>query len=204
MPVSGKLFDKFGAKPVAVPALVVLLASSYALAFINMDTARSSIIWILSIRGLAMGFIFMPIATAGMNSIPTVMAAKATTINNIIKQLSGSLGVTLLTTLLQGRLDLNYCRLAEQVTVYNPVATGLMGQYQGVLIQNGYAPNDANAVALYAIYGIVQKQSYVDAIDYAMMITALGVLLALIMVLFMRGSKAIEIKAEALPVMESS
>jgi len=198
MPISGKLFDKFGAKPVIVPGMIVLLASSYALAFINMDTSQAQITMILTIRGLALGFVVMPVATAGMNAIPTILAGKASTINNIIKQITGSLGVTILTTMLQGKLNLNYGRLSEQVTNFNPVATSLIGQYQGLLNKNGYAPNDANVVALYSVYGLVQKQAYVDALDYAMMVTALGLLLALVLVLFMRGSRPAETKTEAL------
>jgi EmrB/QacA subfamily drug resistance transporter len=92
MPISGRLFDKFGAKPVVIPGMLMLLASSYALAFINLDTSKLQIIMLLTIRGLAMGFVVMPVTTAGMNAIPTIMAGKASTINNIIKQLASSLG----------------------------------------------------------------------------------------------------------------
>ncbi|MEN6328567.1 MAG: DHA2 family efflux MFS transporter permease subunit [Syntrophomonas sp.] len=189
MPVSGKLFDKFGAKPVIIPGMLVLLASSYALAFINMDTSQAQIIVLLTIRGLAMGFVVMPVATAGMNAIPTILAGKASTINNIIKQLAGSLGVTILTTLLQARLNLNYSRLSEQITAFNPVATGWIGKYQGLLMQNGYIKNDAHALGLYNACVLVQKQAYVDAIDYAMMVTAWGVLLAMALVFFIRKNQ---------------
>ncbi len=200
MPISGRLFDKFGAKPVVIPGMLMLLASSYALAFINLDTSKLQIIMLLTIRGLAMGFVVMPVTTAGMNAIPTIMAGKASTINNIIKQLASSLGVTILTTLLQRRLNMNYGRFVEQITSFNSTAVAWLGQYQELLLKNGYAQNDANAVTLYYVYGMAQKQAYVDAIDYAMMVTALGVLLALVLVMVMREGKSVEAKTDSLSI----
>ncbi len=201
MPISGKLLDKFGLKPVVVPGMIILLISSFALAFVNMDTSRTELIMILSIRGLGFGFVMMPVTTAGMNAIPTSLAGKASTINNIIKQIAGALGVTILTTFTQGRLNLNYGRLSEQITSFNPVANGILGQFQAMLMQNGYASGDAYGVAISAITAMIQKQAYVDAIGNAIMLTALGVLLAIAMILFMRGKRG-ETGTESLPIIE--
>lgn len=204
MPISGKLFDKFGARPVVIPGLIGLLASSYALAFINMDTSKMEIIILLTLRGIAMGIVFMPITTIGMNAIPTILAGKASTINNIIKQISGALGVTILTTLLQARLTLNYSQLAEQATPFNPAAVTLLRQYQTGLLQYAYTPGEAGAYAVSAIGGIIQRQAYVDAINYALLLTALGVLISIVLALFIRERQAFEAAAESSPSAETA
>jgi multisubunit Na+/H+ antiporter MnhC subunit len=108
--------------------------------------------------------------------------------------------VTILTTLLQRRLNMNYGRFVEQITSFNSTAVAWLGQYQELLLKNGYAQNDANAVTLYNVYGMAQKQAYVDAIDYAMMVTALGVLLALVLVMVMREGKSVEAKTDSLSI----
>lgn len=199
MPLSGRLYDKLGAKPVVIPGMIILLASSYVLAFVNLDTSKTEIIAFLTLRGMAMGIVFMPIATAGMNALPTIWAGKASTINNIIKQVSGSLGVTILTTLLQGRLNSNYIRLAEQVTPFNPSAVDLLKQYQAGLMQYAYSPGDAYSLAVSSLGSFVGRQAYIDALDYALLVTVLGVVVSIVLVLFIKEGKAIALETEASP-----
>jgi EmrB/QacA subfamily drug resistance transporter len=190
MPIGGKLFDKIGAKSLCVIGLLVLMISSYRLAFINMDTSKSAIIFILTVRGAGLGLVLMPITTVGMNAIPSYLSGKASALNNVIKQLAVSLSVTIMTTTIQSRLDLNYNRLSEQVTVFNPVASGLIGQLQGLFLQNGYSQNEVNGAAIYLINGMVQKQAYADAVDYALAMTTVTVVIAIVLVMAMRSKKA--------------
>lgn len=192
MPVGGKLFDKIGAKSLCLLGLFVLLISSYKLAFINMDTSKSAIILILAVRGAGLGLVLMPITTVGMNAIPNHLSGKASALNNVIKQIAVSLSVTIMTSAIQSRLDLNYSRLSEQVNVFNPVAGGLIGQLQGLFMQNGYSQSEANGGAIYVISGAVQKQAYAEAVDYALAITTVTVLMAIVLVMVMRSKKGEE------------
>ncbi|MEL7568249.1 MAG: DHA2 family efflux MFS transporter permease subunit [Dehalobacterium sp.] len=189
MPIGGKLFDKMGAKILVLVGLVVLAISSYALAFINLEMSRSAITLILTVRGLGMGLVIMPITTMGMNAVPQNLAGKASALNNTLKQVVGALSVTMMTMMLQSRLNLNYSRLSEQVTPFNPAAGGIIGQMQYLYLQNGYASDEANGVTIYSITGLVQKQAYVDAIDYVLAFTACTVLAAIVLVLFIRSKK---------------
>ncbi|HEX3012478.1 MAG TPA: DHA2 family efflux MFS transporter permease subunit [Syntrophomonadaceae bacterium] len=187
MPISGKLYDKIGLKLVSVSGLCIFIASSVALALINLDTAMSSIILILTIRGFGLGLVMMPITTAGMNAVPLELAGRATALNNLIRQIAAALSVTIMTSMIQGRLNLNYERLSEQITPFNPTASGIIGQMQAMLIQNGYAAGEAKAAAISYIGGVVQKQAYVDAMDYVLAAAALVALLAIVLIIFMRS-----------------
>jgi EmrB/QacA subfamily drug resistance transporter len=189
MPISGKLFNKIGAKALSITGLIILAISSYILSFVNLDTGKSAIILIMTIRGVGLGIVMMPIVTIGMNAVSTDLAGKASAFNNMIKQIAMSLGVTVITTLMQTRTDMNYGRLSEQVTTFNPVASGIIPNIQGLLIQNGYSANQANAATVSALTGFVQKQAYVDAIDYALAVCTVTVLVALAVALFMRSRK---------------
>ncbi|MDQ7092317.1 DHA2 family efflux MFS transporter permease subunit [Desulfosporosinus sp. PR] len=190
MPIGGKLFDKIGAKLLCIIGMLILIISSYLLAFINMDTSRSAIISILTIRGAGLGLVLMPITTVGMNAIPQHLSGKASALNNVIKQIAISLSVTIMTTTIQSRLDLNYSKLSEQITPFNPVAKMLIRQLQGLFMQNGYSQSEANSLAISVIAGVVQKQAYVDAVDYALAMTTVIVLIAIVLVLLMRNGRS--------------
>lgn len=189
MPIGGKLFDKFGLRMVALAGCSMLAISSYSLAFINMDWNKSMIVLVLAIRGMGIGLAMMPITTAGMNAVPTIQAGGASALNNMIKQISGALGVTIMTMIMQRRLDSNYGQMAEQITSFNPGAVGTIGQLQGLLMQNGYSSAEAGSAALSLISGSLQKQAYVNAIDYALTLTTAAVVVTIALVLILRDKK---------------
>lgn len=190
MPVSGKIFDKIGAKIPAAIGLFILVVSTYKLSCINMDTSKLYIEVVMVIRNIGIGLSMMPVTTAGMNAItdPT-LAGKASAFNNMVKQIAGSLGVTIATTVIQGRFDLNYCRLSEQVTSFNMAASEAINKMQLLYMQAGYSQADAGTVTMYTVTQLVNRQAYVDAIDYAIAISAAAGCVALILIFLMKSKE---------------
>lgn len=192
MPISGILFDKLGAKPVVIPGLIVLFIASYDLASINANTSNQHIIWALVVRGLALGIAMMPISTVGMNAVPIRLIARASALSNTIKQIMSSLSITIMTTLMQDRVNINYAKLSEQITEHNEPAVNIIKQLQGLYMQNGLSQSEAKSSALSTLSGIVQKQAYIDAIDYSILVSAVAVILAIALTLMMRAKKTIK------------
>jgi EmrB/QacA subfamily drug resistance transporter len=199
MPVSGSLFDRYGAKRITVPGLIILAVASYQLSFINMDTSQEAVTWISCIRGLGIGLAMMPISTVGMNAVPFHLVGKASALSNTVRQVMASLSVTIMTTLIQNKLTENYARLSEQITPFNQTASDLLRQLQGVYLQNGLSSADAQTSALSTLTGLVQRQAYIDAMDYAIAVTTVLVAIAVLLVLLMKGKK----KSDAGPARKS-
>ncbi|WP_459479193.1 DHA2 family efflux MFS transporter permease subunit [Clostridium saccharoperbutylacetonicum] len=189
MPISGKLFDKIGAKIPCVIGLCLLILSSYKLAFINIDTSKFYIQLVMIIRGIGLGLSFMPITTAGLNAVSYKLAGQASSINNTIKQIAGSLGVTIMTNMIQGKCDLNYARLSEQVTSFNTTTSSIISQLQALYMQNGYSQGDSNNVVTYTITQLIYRQSYIEGIEYALVGAAVAAVIALILVFLITDKK---------------
>lgn len=182
MPVSGNLFDKFGAKPLVIPGLIILGISSYELAnTINMNSSKEYIILITCIRGVGLGLAMMPISTAGMNAVKMELVARASALNNTVRQVAGALSVTLMSTVMQGRSNYNYAKLAEQINVYNKAANDMISSY----IHSGMA----KAAASSRLTQMIQIQATVDGMAYAVTVTVAAVAAALILTLFMRTKR---------------
>ena len=47
------------------------------------------------------------------------LVGKASALSNTIRQIAGSLSVTIMSTIMQGKTDYNYLKLSEQINVYN-------------------------------------------------------------------------------------
>lgn len=190
MPVGGKLFDKFGAKPVVIPGLLILMLSTYQLSRLTLDTNSHTVMWLMAVRGVGLGLAMMPITTAGMNSVPSHLVARASALQNVIRQVAGSVGITILTTIMTNRQAVNYIRLAEQVSYFDANSVELLGRIQGWLSQQGVPAGEAQGISVSTVFGLVAKEAAVQAINDTLFVTVLIILVTIPLALLMRGKKA--------------
>ncbi|MCM3569500.1 DHA2 family efflux MFS transporter permease subunit [Neobacillus mesonae] len=99
-PITGKLFDKFGPRVLAVLGLSITAVSTYMLANLQIDSSYSYIILVYTLRMLGMSMVMMPIMTNGLNQLPTRLNPHGTAINNTAQQVSGSIGTAILVTIM--------------------------------------------------------------------------------------------------------
>ncbi len=99
-PVAGKLFDKVGARPLALGGLALLLVGTVTYMFSNPEWP----FWLISsmyvFRMAGITFIMMPISTWGFNALPDTVMSHASSLNNTARQVAGSLGTALHITVL--------------------------------------------------------------------------------------------------------
>ncbi|NIK68222.1 EmrB/QacA subfamily drug resistance transporter [Paenibacillus sp. BK033] len=100
MPVTGRLFDKFGAKWLSVAGMIIVIVTT--LGFINLtDTTSYTYLVLMSTgRRIGMALLMMPVQTAGLNQLPNRLNAHGTAISNTIRQVAGAVGTSLLVTIL--------------------------------------------------------------------------------------------------------
>jgi len=92
MPISGKLFDKYGIGPVGLAGMLVMGVTTYELHNLTADTPHSWLNTVLTIRGLGIGLCMQTLATAGMNVVPRASVGKASSLSNVIRQVMSSFG----------------------------------------------------------------------------------------------------------------
>ncbi|PEI90224.1 MFS transporter [Bacillus pseudomycoides] len=103
MPVTGKLFDRFGAKWLAIIGMTITIITT--MGFINLTDSTSYTYLILMSTGrrIGMALMMMPIQTAGLNQLPQRLHAHGTAISNTIRQVAGAVGTSLLVTVMTDR-----------------------------------------------------------------------------------------------------
>lgn len=99
-PITGKLFDKFGPRVLALTGLVITGISTYLLSELQIDSSYPYIILIYTLRMFGMSMVMMPIMTNGLNQLPTRLNPHGTAINNTAQQVSGSIGTAVLVTIM--------------------------------------------------------------------------------------------------------
>ena len=100
-PVSGKLFDMYGPKIMAITGLTLAVVTTFFLSRLEIDTPFTYLLTIYMIRALGMTMVTTPVMTNGMNSLPPHLTPHGSSLNSMLNQVSGSIGIALLITVMQ-------------------------------------------------------------------------------------------------------
>lgn len=103
MPITGKLFDRFGAKWLAVIGLLITIVTTIGFIDLTDSTSYTYLVLMSTGRRIGMALFLMPIQTAGLNQLPSRLNAHGTAISNTIRQVAGAIGTSLLVTIMTNR-----------------------------------------------------------------------------------------------------
>jgi EmrB/QacA subfamily drug resistance transporter len=106
MPIGGKLTDRVGPGRVVLMGLIVVVGSVAAFtALLGADTSYWSLGVVLFVMGLGMGLTMMPTMAAAIQTLVHDEVPRASTMLNIIQQVSASVGTALMSVLLATNLS---------------------------------------------------------------------------------------------------
>jgi EmrB/QacA subfamily drug resistance transporter len=98
--ICGRLYHTVGPRRLLMGGLASMSIASLGLIFVGFDTSAWTIRAIMLARGLALGFVFVPIQAAAYANIDSADTGRATAIFSVLRQFAASLGVALLATVL--------------------------------------------------------------------------------------------------------
>ena len=96
MAAMGRLSSKIDVRILVPIGATLFLISMWRLSVLTLDAGASDMFWPLIIRGVGLGFIFVPLTTAAMAELPMRDLAQGTGLFNLTRQLGGSLGIALM------------------------------------------------------------------------------------------------------------
>ncbi|WP_433337144.1 DHA2 family efflux MFS transporter permease subunit [Spirillospora sp. CA-294931] len=105
MPVGGKITDKMGPGRVVLTGMVVVVLSTGAYAgLLEADTSYWTLGLALFVMGMGMGMTMMPTMAAAIQTLAHDEVPRASTMLNIIQQVSASIGTAMIAVLLANQL----------------------------------------------------------------------------------------------------
>lgn len=113
-PITGKLFDKFGGRILALIGLTITVITTYAFSSLTLETTYTTLITIYTIRMFGMSMVMMPVMTNGLNALPQSLNPHATAMNNTLQQVAGAIGSALLVSIMQNRTETYAADMAEK------------------------------------------------------------------------------------------
>lgn len=98
-PVTGTLFDKYGAKWLLRTGFAILTVTTFLFANLSQDTTFTYLAVLNAIRMVGIAMVMMPSTTLGLNQLPNHLISHGTAMNNTFRQISGAVGTAVLVTI---------------------------------------------------------------------------------------------------------
>jgi EmrB/QacA subfamily drug resistance transporter len=105
MPLAGRLADRFGGGPLSLIGVLVTAAATVPFGFIGTHTSIAWLCVAMFLRGVGVGFAFMPAMSAAFAALKPSELADATPQLNVIQRVGGSIGTAVLAVVLQRALS---------------------------------------------------------------------------------------------------
>ena len=99
-PITGRIFDKFGARWLAIIGLSILTITTFMFTDLSSETSFTYLAIVNAIRMFGVAMVMMPVTTAGLNQLDRSLIPHGTAMNNTMRQVSGAVGTALLVTVM--------------------------------------------------------------------------------------------------------
>jgi MFS transporter, DHA2 family, multidrug resistance protein len=174
--ISGRIISRIDGRKWMVTGLVLLSVSMWWFGGFNLDINPHTIVVPIVISGFAIAAIFIPMSTFSVASLPREKMGDATGITNLLRNLGGSIGIALITTMVTRGAQAHQALLVGHLTPFDP-----QYRHELSLIRNALTPASGGPAAtnqsLEVIYRTLQQQaallSYIDMFRLLVIVCAL-------------------------------
>ena len=132
---------------------------------VNLDIGPYTLLIPITLTGFALSFVFVPLATMSTSTIPREEMGNATGLFNMLRNIGGSIGISMATTALIRRAALHQTEIGARITPSTAVfqqKSAAIAAYLG----HRLGPAQARSGSIGLIYGLMEQQSalmaYVD------------------------------------------
>jgi EmrB/QacA subfamily drug resistance transporter len=99
-PITGRIFDRIGAKWLAIVGLSIITGSTFVFSHLNMSMSFTFITVVYAIRMFGFSMVMMPVTTAGINQLPRRWIPHGAAMSNTMRQVAASIGTAILVTVM--------------------------------------------------------------------------------------------------------
>lgn len=161
MPLAGRLVRVLEPRLALVVGSGLLIVALVWLSVLSPQTGADDLFWPLIVRSFGTVFMFLPLSLATLGSIPKKDIAAATGFYSLTRQLGGSIGVALLTTLLTRRQAFHRSVLIEKVAASDALSMERLNGLRAMFMGKGSSFEEAQNQALSVLDRIVGGQAMV-------------------------------------------
>ncbi len=150
MLVVGRLVGVLDTRVLLTFGFGLLALSGFLLGHINLDIGMASVIWPNFLNGFATATLFVSLATVAMGTLRPEQIGNATGIFNLMRNLGGGVGISLVTTWLARQAQVHQAMLSARLSPYDPA---MLQRLQA--IREALAPRVGPVAAAQQAWGVL-------------------------------------------------
>jgi DHA2 family multidrug resistance protein len=166
LPLVGFLLSRYSPRWLLVFGLVVLSASLFHMTTFNLQIDFRTTAIARLLQAIGMAFLFVPINTAAYAFLPREKNNAASGLMNLARNIGGSVGISVVTTMLDRRTQVHLTNLSRNLSAANPALQATLRGAQTAMQAHGASPAEATQQAYALVQSTVQRQavmlSYID------------------------------------------
>jgi DHA2 family multidrug resistance protein len=198
MPFVGVMLKRgIPAQLMAAGGFILFFVFTWMLSNSTLNSGTGDFFWPLVIRGIGMSILFVPLTTLALQELKGPDIGQGTGLNNMMRQLGGSFGIAILTTLIHIKAGKTRNILIEPINAYNPAYNQRDQGYISTFMQQGHSYEEAQRMAHGAFEGIVQKQTLLVTYDNMYLLIGVFVLCAIPIIFLQPFNKKVSLPVDA-------
>ena len=122
----GRLLARIDARALMGTGLVLMAASFWMMSRFTLDMGYMPFVESGFVQGLSMGLIWVPMSAIAFATLPGNYRVQGATVSNLIRNVGGSIGISLLQVLLIQNMQTVHAHLAAHIRPENPIVQQMM------------------------------------------------------------------------------
>src|SRR5271168_3362410 len=184
----GRLMDRLDHRLIILAGLLMTVASLWQMTGFSLQMGMAPVITSGLLQGFGLGCTFVPLNTLALSNLPRHILTQGTALRSLMRNLGGSIGISVFETLLLQNTQIVHSRLVEHLRPDNPLA-------HAPYLTAPFSLTDPSGIA--ALNHEVTRQAAMIAYndDFALMLIV--ILASLPLLLLIRGPRRQPIPAAA-------
>ncbi len=148
-PLAGRLFDRIGPRAIMVTGFIILCLNTWQLSLLKATTPIPFIVFLLALRGLAVGMTLQTSYVTALGSVPLDLLPRGSSLLNSTRFVIQAISVATLATILVGFLSPSIKRQVDQLQESQTSLTTPFGvcETPGVTAENNLPPEVSASLA---------------------------------------------------------
>jgi len=175
-PIIGFLGSRIDNRKLLCAGFLGLAICSFIFGSVDLSTGPYTLLIPVTLTGFALGFVFVPLATMAVSTIPNREMGNATGLFTMLRNIGGSIGIAIAITALIRRADVHQTYLSGNLSPSTAVLqqkSAMIAVYLGHRI----GPAGARPGSFGLLYGLLQQQAallaYVDVFRWAAILSVI-------------------------------
>jgi DHA2 family multidrug resistance protein len=184
IPFVPKLMQRFDARFIAAVGFSLFALSCFMNSHMTHDTGIDELRWSQLVRALGQPLMIVPLTSITTGNIEREQAGSASGLFNMMRNLGGSIGIAILSTMLTRREQFHSNRIGEAVSLFDPETQQRIDQLTQAFMSKGIDPATAHNQAIAAIDNIIRREAFVMAFNDGFRLVGIALLVSAITLLF--------------------